>query len=312
MMFAKINEDSECTLEMIQTMCKQEQQGYATCGYLNQRQEMVATSRIANELNLMPESRVVDIDANCRTKMATWSYQVVDFCKFNRETVAISMNLLDRYMSTIAAAPAKADRKIYQLAAMTALYTAIKIHEPEAVEPKLISFLTRGAYTPCEVEQMEMELLTALSWRMNPPTALSFIRLFLDLITDTALDEATVETLYELAKFQTELAVTQYDFLSIHPSAVGYCALINSLKLMEADSSTVQSISSILTKAITLSSDQQQDLFQIQIWLYDTIACEPSAQQICANHQPKSNAKTTNLPPARQSSCELSPRSIAL
>ena len=30
------------------------------------------------------------VDASCRDQMATWCYQVCDFCKFDHETVAVS------------------------------------------------------------------------------------------------------------------------------------------------------------------------------------------------------------------------------
>merc|ERR1712226_396506 len=86
-----------------------------------------------------------------RKKMVAWCFQVVDFCKFQRETVSIAMNLLDRFMMTSQSQVAKTDVKVYQLAAMTALYTAVKIHEPEVMDPKLISNLSRGVYQPEEV-----------------------------------------------------------------------------------------------------------------------------------------------------------------
>ena len=38
------------------------------------------------------------VDEDCRVKMCEWCYQVVDFCKFRRETVGIGMSYLDRYL----------------------------------------------------------------------------------------------------------------------------------------------------------------------------------------------------------------------
>jgi hypothetical protein len=171
------------------------------------------------------------VDAECRFKMAEWYYQVVDFCKFNRETVAISMSYLDRYMSSqVVGSPALQDRKVFQLAAMTCLYTAIKIHEPQAMESKSVAQLSKGAYTEEQVTDMELEILNAIQWRMNPPTALSFINNFLALLPETMMISSDIDTVYELAKFQTELALYEYSLVEVNASTVALAAMMNALE----------------------------------------------------------------------------------
>ena len=77
--------------------------------------------------------------------MAKWCCEIADFCKYKRETVAIAMNCLDRFMSTPVGHQILLDRNAYQLASMTALYSAVKIHEQEAMDPNLVSSrLRRG------------------------------------------------------------------------------------------------------------------------------------------------------------------------
>lgn len=82
-----------------------------------------------------------DQDEESRIKMSAWCYQVVDFCKFRRETVGIAMSYLDRYLTSLDDRSAVTDRKFYQLVTMTSLYIAIKIHEPLEMETSLLADL---------------------------------------------------------------------------------------------------------------------------------------------------------------------------
>merc|ERR1712232_842236 len=91
------------------------------------------------------------VDSSCRFAMARWCNETADFCNYKRETVAIAINCLDRFMSTPNGREVLLDRNLYQLAAMTALYSSVKIHEQEAMDPDLMSMLSRGVHTPAAV-----------------------------------------------------------------------------------------------------------------------------------------------------------------
>eukprot|EP00977_Amphora_coffeiformis_P018685 scaffold6655_cov169-Amphora_coffeaeformis.AAC.2 len=244
------------------------------------------------------------VDVDCRSKMVSWCFQVVDFCKFQRETASIAINYLDRYMTTPASALAHTDRKTFQLFAMTCLYTAVKIHEPEAMDPKLVSTLSRGTYTPQEVEAAEAQILGALEWRMNPPTALSFVRMFLDILPAGFLTSAQQETAYELSKFQTELAVNEYDFLSVRPSVVAYSALVNALESISLDEKLMGRISDGLAESVKINT-QADKIFEVQNWLYQAVSTQPGN----VVQQPKA-AAPSQAKFSRRSSFEVSPRSI--
>ena len=97
------------------------------------------------------------VDEICRFKMCEWSFQIVDFCKFHRESVDIAMNYLDRFLLTKVGQAALQDRNVYQLVAMTCLYSAIKIHERQALSPAVVSQLSRGVYT---AEQATFQAIT--------------------------------------------------------------------------------------------------------------------------------------------------------
>lgn len=80
---------------------------------------------------------------------------------------------------------------------------------------------------------MELEILEAIQWRMNPPTALSFIKNFLALVPGIIMSKNDRDTVNELAKYQTELAVHEYSFVAIDASIVAFAALMNALETVE-------------------------------------------------------------------------------
>jgi hypothetical protein len=172
------------------------------------------------------------VDADCRVKMCEWCYQVVDFCKFRRETVGIGMSYLDRYLCTSKGRSALCNRKEYQLAAMTALYIAIKLHEPLEMETSLLADLSRGCYTEMEFVEMEQFMLQALKWRVNGPTALGFVQHFLTFLP-SQVHESVAEALFDYARFQTELAISDQAFVSLKPSEVGLAATLNAVEGMD-------------------------------------------------------------------------------
>ena len=124
------------------------------------------------------------IDFDCRTKMCQWSYQIIDHCNFSRETVAVSMNLLDRFVDACSLSPAiQMTRSTYQLAAITTLYTAIKLCEPQAISSTSMAALSSGLYSTEQIESMEVHaVLPTLNWLVNPPTAATFGQYYVDLL----------------------------------------------------------------------------------------------------------------------------------
>ena len=169
------------------------------------------------------------VDSDCRVKMCEWCYQVVDFCKFRRETVGIGMSYLDRYLCTPKGRSALCNRKEYQLAAMTALYIAIKLHEPLEMETSLLADLSRGCYTEMEFVHMEQTMLQAIKWRVNGPTSLAFVAHFLSFLPSSVHPDVA-ESIMEYARFQTELAIAEQDLISVRPSYIALAALMNAVE----------------------------------------------------------------------------------
>jgi len=188
------------------------------------------------------------VNENFRLYLVNWCYQIVEFCKFSRDVVAISTNYLDRFLSTTEGINVKKDRKIFQLASMTCLYTAIKIHEVEAINPTFISNLSKGNFTKEQVVDMEQRIITSLQWRLNPPTPLSFIKKFLSIVPDKTMSKSEKSSVMKLATYQTELSVREYHFFSYDASCIALASLANAMQAARRDGGYYQHILQTISK----------------------------------------------------------------
>lgn len=216
--------------EKIGVMRSQETTTYKCRNYIDDNNQSCS---IAPPLSHCPQDELdMPVDRDCRVKMCEWCYQVTDFCKFKRETVAISMSYLDRFLSTsrTRALLALKNRKDYQLAAMTSLYIAIKLFEPMAMDTELLSAISHGCYTENDIVEMEQEILTALAWRVNGPTAHDFLSHIMALlpVSTYKYDDSTAMTLLDYSRFQVEIAVCDYDLALQKHSTVALAAILNS------------------------------------------------------------------------------------
>lgn len=235
-------------------------------------------------------------DLDCREKMTVWCIQVVDFCKFTREAVEITMSILDRFLATTAGGAARMDRNIYQLACMSTLYTVVKIHEAEAMDPKLVSSLSRGAYSSEDIEAMEAKILGAVNWRVNPPTSLAFVRELMNVLDHYQIIESeTSEAVTELAQFQTELAVLNSDLITVRASTIAYAALMNSFESLKVEEDTIQKVGAILSSALNIDR-KNDDVQKAQSALYQSVVKQPEDEPLARRPKSTSNQKRSASP----------------
>lgn len=185
---------------------------------------------LRQELEYAPQQESLrhHVDANDRQRLVRWCFQVMDYCKLDRTLVEIAVNYTDRYVSMV---PKGWTRARYQLLAMTAVYTAVKIFAVEAMDPLLVSRkLSRGAYTVADIEHQELDLLSLLQWRMNPPTAASFIGLYLDIIVQYVAVPLSQQ--YAVYDFAMEHAMESLEYLPVRlPSEVAFESLVTALRV---------------------------------------------------------------------------------
>jgi lipoyl(octanoyl) transferase len=150
----------EDLVDRLQVMLKQESMAYKTIDYLSEEYQTAPLSEGEEYSScgldsLGPSSQSsYDINETWREKICEWSYQVVDHFDFSREVVMIAMNFLDRYLAT-----RSVNKKVFQLAAMTALFLAIKLNEPGKLTMASMIELSRGFFRVDQMAAMEMSML---------------------------------------------------------------------------------------------------------------------------------------------------------
>ncbi len=197
-------------------------------------------------------------DWECRQKMAAWCSQVIQFCDLSHETAETAMALLDCFLATRGGEPARTCRDRYRLACMACLYAAIKSTETQALHSNTFSELSQGAYSVKDLENMELSILTCLNWRVNPPTAMAFVREMMYLLPP-AFDGEKKRDLYDLAVLQTERG---FGAVVASPSAAAYAAFMNSVQIVSKDTHCLAHIAKTMADLLKLdgTSDEMRGI----------------------------------------------------
>lgn len=229
----------------IQAMIKQEEVGYTIPDYLSD----------VPELNDELERTV---DGEIRFLIAQWTLQLADVCEYSSETSWIAMSCLDRFLATADGYDALLDCPKFQNAALTALYIAIKLNEVEVLGPANMAQLSRGHQTEGDIEEMEMQMLQALEWRVNPPTALSFVRMFLQLIPK--FDPIYRSLIMEMAEYQIQHSILDYDLCRIKASRIAFATTLNAVAIVYKDKQLCTSLQRLIAAVTDIDSASLRDL----------------------------------------------------
>lgn len=116
---------------------------------------------------------------------------------------------------------------------MTALYTAIKIHEPKFINLSLLAELGRGIYCEQDFKRMEVDLLSSLTWRLAGPTAITFLEHYIVLLSLES-SGIPIDDVLQNAHYQIELSVIDYGHVGTSPSKAAAAALIRSINTVTA------------------------------------------------------------------------------
>ena len=277
-----MNQQQEDNTDTLEAMRFQEQ-SYLCSDYLYQE---FSFSR--QQVNTPQNS----IDLGCRTAMLQWIKTIVKFIGFEPEILEISMSHLDRFLASPLGEEARNCRTIFQLSAMTALYTAVKINCAEALTPKLLAELSHGAFEESQFEHMERIMLSALQWRVNPCTSVSFVRQIVDLLPNNLFPTDGLKmAVLETAQKQAAWTVEDYDLLSVKKSVVAYAAISNSLRYHGIRGCTLQNVMSELF------------LVDIELDLQHAAMIQPSLRLALKAMEAINN--NTSVPPQSSASSEM-------
>lgn len=284
--------------DTINGMIKQENSAYRTKNGLYDDQEEAAV-----------------IDGECRRLMIVWFKQLAQFVNINHHTIAVTINVLDRYISKDPSIISNNDDYAashdFQLAAITSLYTTVKAHELLAIDPTTMSKLSKGAISSQEIEEMEFKILKKLQWRMNAPTAMEFAELYLKVLFLSS-EEEEISIQRKLIQCQIECAMEDTRFLGMSASDIAFTATYNASLAIP----TTSSIDHLTTLQIAMNNvdflpRNLRDILMdhMQLSESDTIS-SCSSSYTATKHQQSSGSRW--IPSAKAMCNYLSPRSITI
>jgi hypothetical protein len=207
------------------------------------------------------------VDEFCREQICEWCYRVVDYFDISREVVAIAVSFLDRFL-----AACSCDRRTYKLAATTALFLAVKVHDEAHKRINFLSVLanlSRGEFEERHVTEMERLMLRALGFRVHPPTTVAFINHIMLLppfsIAEPQEDEHDSDSdrllmrlprvlarqIFDTACFYSELAVLDYSFVTTSPSLLALASIMEAMHRHDIPPEAYKRFNDIIPRLLT-------------------------------------------------------------
>ena len=163
-----------------------------------------------------------DIDAHRRHVLVDWLVEVHWKFKLYPETLFLTVNLLDRFLSV----KPNLVRNQLQLVGVTCLLIAAKYEDIYAPEIKDIVHICDKTYKKEEILSMEVLILNTLNFRITSPSALLFL---LRMAKIARCDERQ----FYLAQYCLELAMADYHLWTTHSaSQLAAATLFLSSKLL--------------------------------------------------------------------------------
>lgn len=160
-----------------------------------------------------------------------WMFNVADHFHLGREVVSYAASYIDKFASE--------DRSIltskedFTVLAMTALYMAVKVYSTlenaASLSASNLVLLTEGKFVEEDILRMERRVLNVLQWKLHPPTAVCFLREYVQLLP---FDIIVASNAAELSKFIIEVSVTKYTYIKYPPSVKAYAALSVALECL--------------------------------------------------------------------------------
>ena len=210
--------NDENNLACLKAMCSQED-AIATCNYLK----------------LSPN---IIIDEKCRTAMVGWYQEIAMKLNLRPNTLWIAISFFDRYLSSGKGKSRQAlqDKYVFQLAAITTFYIAVKLYEDFVFSIDTLSKIIKGFYSKEDILRLEEDVISSLDFRLSIPTPIDFSRLLVMFLPH----DIQVSKVNLLDECQKKVAYTSTDmyFTLCKPSVVGASCLISTLIDMDIMSST--------------------------------------------------------------------------
>jgi hypothetical protein len=167
-----------------------------------------------------------DLRPYMREALVDWLIELNRHYGLEGESVYLTVTIVDRYLSL-----RRVPRTRLQLVGATAFFIAFKYIVGESLSIQNLLYLTDDTYSPQDVIELELGILSALEFRISAPTAFPFMLRFL------SITQAT-KTVRFAAMYYLERSLQELDFVWYPPplaACASVCLAINHVKIREHD-----------------------------------------------------------------------------
>jgi cyclin B len=154
-----------------------------------------------------------EINERMRIILLDWLVDVQLKFKLLPETLFLTINIIDRYLSKT-----KATKENLQLIGITSMLIACKYEEIYFPEIKDFIYMTDNTYSKDEVLKMEYDILKKLEFNITNPSSLKFLEIYNYYLK---LDNK----IYYLVKYFLELSLLNYKQIKYSPSIISTSAI---------------------------------------------------------------------------------------
>ena len=174
-----------------------------------------------------------DISERMRSILLDWLIEVHLKFKLLPETLHLTINIIDRYLSKKAI-----NRKYLQLLGVAAMFIACKYEEIYPPEMENFIYMTDNAYNKEQMLKMEYDILTVLDFNITQPSPLRFLEI---LKLNLKLDE---ETLF-ICQYILELCITDYSMIKFSPGMLSTCVVYVVEKMNKVENEMIWTMSGL-------------------------------------------------------------------
>jgi hypothetical protein len=172
---------------------------------------------------------------------------------------------------------------------MTTLYMATKVFSAKQISISSLAELSRGEFEMSHLAEMERIILEALDWRLNPPTAQSFIEYLMALLP---LDDARLARSLSLrAIFFAELCCYDYCHVTQDRSLIAVSCILNALEGMDEEDVShelqIDFLEAIRSKVSLQFEPDEMETTQGRLWYLYTCSAEVKDDKVLPLHVSK-------------------------
>ena len=159
-----------------------------------------------------------------RSILIDWLIDVQLRFKLKSETLFLTVNIIDRYLSKLNIHKTK-----LQLLGTTAMYIASKYEEIYPPKVKDFAYVTDNTYSRSEILIMEQDILNILSFNISLPSSYHFLQQFWH--TSGIINSKVLF----MGKYLLELCLLDFKTMHYRPSLIAASALYTSNRLITKD-----------------------------------------------------------------------------